>query len=46
VTYPIEITRARACAVGSVPVGDASNPCAYPGQDAFFNNFTCAPSGG
>jgi hypothetical protein len=46
VTFPIEITRARACAAGTVPVTDSATPCAYPGQDAYFNNFTCSPAGG
>lgn len=46
-TYPINITRARGCAEGSRPAPPAeAPPCAYPGQDEYFDSFTCVPSGG
>jgi hypothetical protein len=43
VTFPIEITRSGVgCGGGAVlPEDPAAFPCGYPGQDAFFNRFTC-----
>jgi hypothetical protein len=47
VTFPIEITRARGCGAGTVPVvvDDEGKPveggCAFAGQDEFFNSFGC-----
>ena len=44
VTYPIDITRARGCPENFVPVQPAESPsCLYPGQDQFFDTFTCVP---
>jgi hypothetical protein len=44
VTFPIDITRARGCPDNFVPVKPAdSPPCLNPGQDQFFDTFTCVP---
>jgi hypothetical protein len=45
-TYPIDITRANSCGPGTVPVTTSDAPCAFPGQDANFSDFTCAPATG
>jgi hypothetical protein len=44
VTYPINITRARACAAGTEPA--STSPCGFAGQDQFFDTFNCVPTGG
>lgn len=42
VTFPIEITRGAGCTTGTPDLFNAEQfPCGYPGQDAFFNRFTC-----
>jgi len=46
VTYPIDITRGASCGAGTVPGTPNDAPCAFPGQDAYFSNFTCVPASG
>jgi hypothetical protein len=46
VTYPIEVTRGNECPAGTVPATPADAPCAFPGQDAYFQNFFCRPTSG
>jgi hypothetical protein len=48
VTFPIEVTRARGCEAGSEPakLDPEGMPCGFAGQDAYFDKFTCVPTGG
>jgi hypothetical protein len=43
VTYPIEISRGRACSGDTVPYFyDAEKePCGFPGQDGYYDRFLC-----
>jgi hypothetical protein len=42
VTFPIELSRGNGCGTGVPDLANAAEfPCGYPGQDAFYNRFTC-----
>jgi hypothetical protein len=42
VTFPIELSRGTGCTTGVPDFADAEAfPCGYPGQDTFYNRFTC-----